>query len=288
MTVRSFEPKVAIEVAARKGIVLLNHVGSSVRQDTGRDAQALANEFGMIVMAADRPGSGRWWPQPGLRAGQANRTMYAAEMSVIGGRLAVEAERQGLRRLLAVGRSAAATGVLALACTEQLPLTHLFAAEPAGWYQMAFQEGADRYKNYLQLQQQMRADYKQFPELVRPESTTVQGLAGLWRKATMLPYFLNDRHYNKWLWLSDTARHCATYVARNGTTIDTTIVFASHSMALPPGVDIDVEADYFRVLRPAGAPFEVRRTAEQTVHASFDSRSFMADQLRPIVARALT
>lgn len=285
MPYQCFEPE-SDAVRADVGLLLFNQVGGAVTQDTGRDAQALANEFGLNVIAADRPGSGMWLPRPGL--GNDLRRDYIGAMAALGGRLSKEATRRGLTDLIAAGRSAGALGALTIPRTEQLPITHVYAAEPPGWYSLSVLEGAKRYRDYLNTQARMINASDLLPDIVRPDPSDVHGWTKISRFASMVPLFLTERHHTKHVCASDISRRSAIWIARHAVAIDTTVAFATHSLVTPPGMDTQAEAGYFACLRADGAPFTVRRTEEQTVHASFDKRSYMAAQLRPIVERALS
>lgn len=284
MSYHCFEPQNEA-VSADVGMLLFNQLGSAVAQDTGRDAQHLADEFGLSVIATDRPGSGMWLPRPGLNGALTQN--YIGAMSTLGSRVSKEAERQGLTKLIAVGRSAGALGALTITRTEQLQISHVYAAEPPGWYDLSVAEGAERYRQYQERQKHILEASDFYPDIVRPDPSEVRGWAQVTRLASMLPFFLTERHHTKNVCASGTSRRSAAWIAQNAPGIDTTVAFATYSLVTPPGMDIQAEARYFGCLRSAGAPFTVERTEEQTVHASFDKRSYMAAQLRPIVGRAL-
>jgi len=66
MSVRPYSP-IRKQSSDRLGVVLLNHLGSTVNSDSGDDAAYIAEELGLHVIAVDRPGSGWELPVRGRR-----------------------------------------------------------------------------------------------------------------------------------------------------------------------------------------------------------------------------
>lgn len=282
---RVFEPRDGEFADSATGLVLFNQFGATVSQDTGRDAQVLADSFNLPVIAANRPGTAGIIPRTHLADHLSTPSGYLAEMSPLGQIIDRWSGSLGIDRLIATGRSAGGLGALALARTETVSsLSAVFAAEPVGFEQLPLEQGAKRYSDYLKQQKEV-LDAATSDELVKPLPPGLPLFAAIGRLLSIPPAMLFDRFHNQRLFASDAARQYAAYVAENLTVIDTTLEFAEHSMVVMPEV---YERDVLPIadLRKAGSPFEVKKPAG-TVHASFDNRGYMNKVIEPTITRTL-
>ncbi len=281
MSIQIKEPLLRSVIDERLGMIVFNHAGSSAHEDTGRDAQILADHFSLQVLAVDRPGSACW---PSRSLATELYKDYVNALTDMGKRLDHEADQRNFNRIIIAGRSAGGLGALALACTEQLSsVSYIYAAEPVGWSTISISDGQTHFRNYLKIQKQLLADDHE--ELVHPEPTDLQGAAKLQRLLKIPVLFWIDQLHNQAVWSQPIAYECATKVASELTELDTTIAFAAHSLVASQGI-IDTQKDRLPRLRKDGQPFVVEQI-HGTVHASFDRRSFFAQQLSPVVSRAL-
>jgi len=289
MSVEVFEPSETPTQTAPDGlgIVLFNHVGSTVSQDTGRDAQDITNRYGLPVIAVDRPGSA-CPPDRTLAQALGNPRVYLLHMDILGKEIDRRADSLGVHSLIAVGRSAGAVAALALARTEVVgSLRYIAAAEPVACEPMSVKDGLRRYRQYHLDQRQLIIEARRNDsDLIRPQSPSLPIGEAAMRIASLVPAAYRDRYNNKFHWSSDAAAQYAEYLAEHSD-VDTTIEFATHSLAGNFAVVSylrDVGASY---RQPADVPFVVGRSPVETVHASYDNRDYMNGTfLGRIVARA--
>jgi pimeloyl-ACP methyl ester carboxylesterase len=282
---RVFEPIDGQFADIETGIVLFNQFGAIVPQDAGRDAQVLANSFNLPVIAVERPGTDSYIPHKELAETLSSPDGYLAAMSSLGKRIDRQVDNLGITKLITAGRSAGGLGALALARSETVSsLSAVFAAEPVACEQLPLKEGAKRYSDYLKQQKEILEDSNS-EELVRPLSPGLSLLPAIGRLISIPPAMLIDRFHNRKLFASNAARQYATYIAKNLRLVDTTLVFAEHSMVAAPEV---YEGDMLPIadLRTDGAGFEVKKT-KGTVHASFDNRDYMNKVIEPTITQTL-
>ncbi len=263
--------------------MLLNHAGATISQDTGRDAQALANNLGLAVLAANRPGTSGFIPRISQRNNLAQAGGYVAETVALGQRIDRIAGNLGLKRLVIAGRSAGALGALALVRSESISTEqYLFAAEPPGCKTVDLEQGMRAFKEYNTLQKQLQQEEKGI--LVPPRSALPQPQATV-RLAAIVKNVLYDRFHNSAIWASDATVEIGRYIAKHQPHIAATMSFAEHSL-------VTDEQTYYKNLLPiaelrtSGSPFVVDRIP-RTTHASFDDRKFFAGLVRPMAERAI-
>jgi pimeloyl-ACP methyl ester carboxylesterase len=281
---RVYEPGDGNFADTETGIVLFNQFGSTVSQDSGRDAKVLADTFNLPVLAVDRPGTAGVIPSKKLADSLSTPNGYLVEMASLGKEIDKRAESLGMSKTIAAGRSAGGLGALALARTETVSSTRaVFAAEPVGCEKMALDQGVKRYSNYLKHQKELLDDKEM--GLVRPQSPGLSLFPTIGRIISIPIAGLYDKFHNKSLFASDAALQYAAYIAENMNLIDVTMEFAEHSMvATPEAYNRDIVPISW--LRVGGAPFVVRQPAG-TVHASFDNRGYMNQVIEPTIKRTI-
>jgi pimeloyl-ACP methyl ester carboxylesterase len=283
---RVFEPSAGNFADTETGVVLFNQFGGTVSQDTGRDAQVLADFFNLPVIGVNRPGTGGFSLHRQLAKASSSPDGYLAAMSPLGKEIDQQVESLGITKLISTGRSAGGLGALALARSETVSsLSAVFAAEPVGCEQLPLKEGVKRYSDYLKQQKEL-LDNATVLELVKPLPPGLPLFPAIGRLLSIPPAMLIDRFHNKELFASNATRQYAMYIAENLSLIDTTLEFAEHSMVATPEI---YERDILPIasLRSQdGAPFEVKRPGG-TVHASFDNRNYMSQVIEPTIIRTL-
>jgi pimeloyl-ACP methyl ester carboxylesterase len=268
MAVRSYTPSTETR-SERLGIVLYNHFGSSVAEDTGRDAQILADASGLAVIAADRPGSGLTYPGQG--------PALAADYKYAVGRHAVrkilpEVQYLGLRHVAVAGRSAGGLAALMATWSRELPVSAVHVQELIAWHDRTISEGRGVLDVYYMTQGRMQAD-PNF-DIIRPEPTDQTGLRGLRRTVVNAANFLIDRSNNKHVWRRPLAREAALGIAAQLPRIRMDLCFAEYSLVLPEIKAPDQLQKQLREARgdrPGAAPINVE-VIPKTTHASFDLR----------------
>lgn len=285
MTLRPHTPNNSL-ASEQLGVILVNHGGSTVSQDTGRDAQALADSFNLIVIGVDRPGTAGMLPSRRLASALSTPAGYVAETAKLGKRVDHEIEMLGLRRIIAVGRSAGGLGALALARSETVStLTYLFVAEPAACENISLEEGARRFQEYGVVQKKLQENDSN-GRLVKPVPPLLTWYEATRRRASIKPAFLYDRSHNRHILTTDASLQYARYIAKQQQNIDTTLAFAEYSLVVTPNI-YRTEALPIALLRREGAPFSVTQH-NGTTHASYDNRAYFAQLLQPVVERALS
>ncbi|HEX8226713.1 MAG TPA: hypothetical protein VF572_02480 [Candidatus Saccharimonadales bacterium] len=269
------------------GALLFNQVASTVYEDTGRDAQHLSDTLGLTVLAADRPGSGITWPSRSLRRRLSDD--YIGEMASLAPAIESECALSGLKRIIAVGRSAGGTGALALTAAEALPITGVYAAEPVGMQATSVRQGKRDYSNYLKRQSAYFERQTDDDWSVRPEPSDVHGLSQVCRLASIPLSFLNDTFHNEVAWSQPVALAAAEHIALEQPSVAAVVEFAHVSMTADQPL-IDVSKDSLPELRKAAAAgsaettaaFEVRQIYH-TFHASFDNRGFFDSRVQRLI-----
>jgi len=283
MAIQPYFPRNSELISQEAGLVLVNHAGATVSQDTGRDAQALADALRLVVVAADRPGTAGTVPRRAQRNALATPSGYAAESASLGYAIDHQADMLGLKRLAITGRSAGGLGALALIRSETISAaSYLFAAEPPGCKAIPLKQGLQEFKEYSvrqkQLQQQGRVH-------VPPRSALQQPQAML-RLGSIAKNVFYDRFHNDAVWASDAAVVFSRHIAANQPTVSAAIVFAEHSLVVD-NQTYEQELLPTTNLRTKGAPFMIDQIAS-TTHASFDDQNLFALLLRPTVEHMLS
>lgn len=267
------------------GIVTMNHVGSSIHEDTGRDAQALADRFQVLTIAADRPVSVRRKRLAGELATDAVRATMRVAAAV--DRMA-EANR--LHTLILTGRSAAGLSIMELALTEGVSGAKLlYSAEPVGCYDLDVSAGKKRFADYQAEQAQLLDADDALPqrELVHPnqDAKDLPPLTRMQRLVTMVPLFLRDKALNQRHWNQALVPDYLNRIVASG--LRSQIDFAEHSLVLPTDAmqredllsNLHAVADNSEGILSVGV-------ADGTTHASFDNRHFYGDRLQAVAAGA--
>ena len=285
MAIRPFTPESGDLKSDDHGIILLNHVGSSVREDTGRDAQHLANYLGMTVIAVDRPGSGRTFLSRELR-GRLSYD-YVKEVGKLSLSIDREASRSGVKRLVVAGRSAGATGALALTAAENLALEGVYAAEPVGMYDTTVSQGRRDYADYLRRQKELLEFRSDDTSLVRPHGSGVSGFGVVSRAVDIGLSTVSDHYHNAGVWSQSIAFSAAHYIAGEMPQVDLQLDFAALSMSGPQKM-IDRLRCGLSAERAAVAnmPDASVTQVPDTVHASFDNRDFFGSRMDRFMLQA--
>jgi pimeloyl-ACP methyl ester carboxylesterase len=286
MSVKPFYPEKVPAISETVGIVLSNHVGSSVAEDTGRDAQHLADTTGFIVIAADRPGSG--WAAPNSARARLLADDYVEASVGTARKIEKELTANGISRAVAAGRSAGGTFSLSLARTEIAPVTHIYAAEAAGWYEQSVSEGKHAYRQYGKMQKELLDGPV---DLVRPEPSDVTGFGKISRALAIGANFFSDQYHNKHVWSQATSLRSAAYIARSMPDVFMQLDFAEHSMMAPQHQieNLQMSLPEMRLDGRDSPRVQMVRVEQlpRTVHASFDNRGFFAERLLPIAMEAI-
>lgn len=194
------------------GIVMFNQFGATASQDTGRDAESMANALQLPVISVDRPGTGSLVPHRGLVEQCSDPDDYLVLMSKIGQKVDERVESLGLSRVITTGRSAGGLGALALARTETVSnLSAIFAAEPVGWEQLSLKAGLKRYVDYLKWQKEFIKTSTD-EELVKPLPPGLSLFPAIGRMLSIPPAALIDRYHNKGLFASNAALKYAGFI----------------------------------------------------------------------------
>lgn len=263
-------------------VVLINQVGSSSRQDTGRDAQDIADRFGIMAVAVDRPTSHSLRQDRKLVALLAESPVTA--MFEVAATVDRAITKEGVKRVIIAGRSAGGLGALELALTEGISdMRFVYTAEPASCYRVPAHIGIQRYGEYGKRQRAALSDDARLSdsELVHPmhDAKALPPLTQAARYAAWLPQFLADKRYNREHW-----NRCLVpaYVAElsHGMRIPVHVDFAETSLVLPADTAAyaDVQSCLYRIRQNSDGRFS-SEVVPHTVHASFDNRQFMAHRL---------
>ena len=146
-----FEPQTLYDNSI--AIVINNHLGGTVRMrdgsvgDTGRDAQAIANHTGRLVIAHNRIGSGddanfsEQHVYDPRRTNDTSARQWAEEVLPF-------IERSGVDSVHLLGKSVGATPLLAVAKQDILPISGICAVEPIGFTRMSSWQAKARVAAY--------------------------------------------------------------------------------------------------------------------------------------------
>jgi len=261
-------------------ILTMNHVGSTVGQDTGRDAQYMADNWGVPTFAINRPGTGLTLPRAATRDRLA--TSYAAEFEPIATDLAELFDEREIKDIVVVSRSAAVVSSLAIATSGILPIRAIYGAEGVGWSNMSVEQGKMTYKSYMTDQARLldNDEHSDQPRLVHPEGTGLGIVASVGRIASIPPALIIDQYNSQKVWASDLATqylkilHDTATSAKDAGGPAVYLDFAEYSLT-----EIAVINDAVRRANPE-ADIQV---VPNTVHASFDKRPFFAGRAQRAV-----
>jgi len=265
-------------------VIWLNHLGSSVHTDTGRDAAAFANVLGRRVLAVDRPGSGYSRPGQGVFLGkhypEAFRRLVRREVAPI-------LHAEGIEGTVVAGRSAGGVGaiVMAAVCRDILSPWGVHAQEPVGWRAVELTQGKKMYEDYGALQDRL---LEENPDLERPEPNELVGLEAARRRWTIKLHRLLDYTNSRHAFALPYSLAGALYIARAQPETYLDVRFAETSLAGDP-LSIAKVGRLLQQARPdagGGAPIHVE-TVPNTVHTSFDRRNFSAGHLAEAVDLAI-
>jgi hypothetical protein len=288
MSIENITP--AGHLASEKvGIVSLNQMGATTRQDAGRDAQILADRFGLLTLAVDRPGSTGWF-NPFLK--KQITTDYIGAMNNLAKDIAHEAYQEGLEGLILTGRSAGALGAMGLILTDQMPSIALYSVESAGMNDVPTWTGGIRLKSRYDKESAGLLEGDEL-RVLPPKQPDVKGkIANARRGISMVAHTAVDQYHNYRLWGTMVGLDFAQRIASGYPRCDTTLELASLSYAGyesgPDRYEHVVSAlQYIATQRdPNGAPFIVG-TVDGTTHSSYDNIPFFTDRLVPTVQRAI-
>lgn len=270
------------------GIILFNHAGSSVAQDTGRDARYLADYLRVPVIAADRPGSAGHLPSKLMQhrlgldyVGTIHRLQEPIEDLCI---------TNNISRLILTGRSAGALGAVAFGAgftMRSTTLSGIYAAEMAGSGiaghngRAARREARRAYADYRRRQSDA---FNANAALVRPDPTDTHGLTYIGRALSIAASLPADFYNNDHIWGSRLGIDCALKVAQSHPHAHLQFEYANKESAVATPESIQQFRDRLHTARHAneGATAEVYQPA-RTLHASFDKREYFAERLGQVV-----
>lgn len=282
MSIRPYFPTSAETICQETGIILVNHAGAIVSQDTGRDAQALADNLSLTVLAANRPGTSGFIPRLSQRGNLASLDGYITETTKLGYSIDRLAGGLGLKRLIIAGRSAGGLGALALARSETISdAQYVFAAEPAGCKAVSKKEGIQMFKDYGVFQKHLQQERS---DILVPPHSNLPRLQATIRIGSIVKNILYDRFHNSAIWASDAAVAFSRHLAEHQPNIATTVSFAEYSLVTNDQT-YHQELAPIATLRTSGSPFIINRIPA-TTHASFDDRNFFASLVKPIAEQA--
>lgn len=269
------------DVRAPLGIVLFNHAGSTVSQDTGRDARFLAKYFQVPVIGVDRPYSGYRIASKFVQ-NKLGRD-YAGALAPLQSPIRQLCVSNDIRRLVFAGRSAGGTAAVVSAAAMELRginLAGVYTAEMAGCGIAGNNSPESRaaarksYRDYLDLQKQHQAEN---PALVKPEKPGLHAFAAARRATSILLAYPNDLYNHDQMWGSRVAIEATELLSETKPDTDVRIDFARDSaVASQQTIDILRTIDRIAVEQP-----------RNTTHASFDNRRYFAERLSLIVDRVL-
>lgn len=261
------------------GIVLFNHAGSRVAQDTGRDARYMADAHGVPVVAVDRPGTAMWHKDEQLAEQLRTLVGYVGRIALLAPAINATLDSLQVQRSLIAGRSAG--GLAALAMAESGAITtqkSVYAAEPVSSNQpTTVEEGRRWYSQYSRNQERHRRDN---PLTILPEPAQLGLAAALSRLAYMGPDNLYDRYHNGQIWASDAALRYIQDIAINMPEVDINVDYAYLSMVTSPDIRHSLTDNLGH-----NFPNAHIEQVPNTTHASFDNRSLMARRMQPVLER---
>lgn len=291
--IKRFDPQNGTLESAKSALVVVNHMGSSIHADTGRDAQDLADRLELAVYAVDRPGSGVILPNSRLKSRLASE--YVAAHVDLGTKLNRDLESDGVTGVTIFGRSAGGLGASALVNTETLPVYGLQANEAPGWYGMPVKDGKRLHKQYGADQKKTfdESDLKHYDHrFVRPDPSDQTGFAAVRRLASIGAAGPMDIYHNETVWNQPLMREQARRIASGMPHVDAVYGFAERSMMASDELIAELGEELPALRAAASIGVEGARPVQvvqhpNTLHASFDQRAFAAQSVAPLVGRML-
>jgi pimeloyl-ACP methyl ester carboxylesterase len=276
MSVRPYSP-LHNQPSNHLGVVLFNHLGSTVNSDSGDDAAYIAEKLAMHVIAVDRPGSG--WELP-VRGHRLAADYVGAMSRLLSKHVLPEVDKLGLEGVVVFGRSAGGHGALAAGRAEQLPVVSVHTQDPIGWQKATMSEAKTIFGDYMihQRERQQSDD----PDLIRPEPTGLTGLAKFLRdRANNVRGALDVANHQR-VWREPSSHENALVIARTLPGVRMDLVFAEDTYVLgdsdPHGLHQELIAARIANGSLSTKPVVVD-VVPNTTHASFDLRSLSASLL---------
>lgn len=262
-------------------LILVNHMGSTALADSGRDAQHLADHFGMPAFAVDRPGSGHVGRSRTLREQLA--ADYAGAFEPLGEELHSRLEAAKIKKVTLLARSAGTLGAFVLAATDKLPVCSMYCADGVAWKQRSVAQGKHDYQELMELQEALLKGDEGVNEFVHPHGPQI-GQVDRLKRLLSIPRC----HYAEWnsydVWASDTGLRLLMRLTGN----------AANPTQTRPAIWLDIpqvgltdEHDLFHLQTAAPNAHIQRVDVPRTVHASFDNREFFARCAKPAISHLL-
>ncbi len=276
MSVRPYSP-VHNQPSDRLGVVLFNHLGSTVNSDSGDDAAFIAERLGMHVIAVNRPGSGWKLPIQGRRPA----ADYIGAMSrLLSKQVQPEVEKLGLEGVVVFGRSAGGHGALAAGRAEQLPIVGAHAQDPVGWQKVTMGSANAAFGAYMTRQRELwQSDDL---DLIRPESSGLTGIAKFLRDRANNVRGAFDVLNNQRMWREPSSYDNALAIARTLPGVRLDILFAEDTYTLGEH-DTGRLQEELSSARYSDNPTDTQpvhvEAIPHTTHGSFDNRALSASLL---------
>lgn len=297
MAVRTFYPSSETYVDSGFGIVLGNHMGSTLHQDTGREAQVVADYMDVPVVAFERPGSHALFPDKQLAARLSTYRGFAAEMLHLSVAIDKEIDAAGLQSVVLAGHSAGGLGALGLTWAEGIGCQRgVYASEPPGCMSLTVRDGVRQLYTYNKWQsawQKLLDVEGRTDEIVTPLKSSLGRWQAISRFASMTVHSALDIYHMRNIAVTPAAAILAAGIAESRPDIAAVIEFADESCAAPGQIFERLEVE-LPLRREAGnAPFIVQRAQAGpnvgTTHASYDNTRFFAEHIsRAIMQMNLT
>lgn len=272
------------EVTTEKlGLVLLNHGGSSIHHDTGREAQFYADYFGLRTIAANRSTSYRWPRDKNFRK-MLDRDGVEAMMPL--GEMISEAiiSLGGIKKVILAGRSAAGLGVLELACTKTLPTACIYGAEPVASYSHDTKDALAYTRRYKKTEKAWVDSHPDPDERINnAKFLPLAARAG--RFFSMATLMRTDVYYNRERWCrpETLARVEELLNSEETQNVKTFLEFAEHSYTAPNPAILE---PFNQLVSQHPNQLSVGIVPD-TYHCTFDRMTVFASRLRPVVDFAL-
>ena len=199
---RVIEPEIGPnELPTSEDIALVwtNHGGNTSRPrgDSGITAEYLANEFGLLTLAYDRP-VGRLWPQD--RSFKAHLDTDGVEvMKPMAEKLAAAVSLEGIKKVIIIGCSGGGLGAMELANTRLLPTSRVYTLESVASHEHSSQDGLAYTRRYAAAQKPWLEQHPDPDEQINSH-TSLSWPRRLQRLAFMGFDFARDVRYNRERW----------------------------------------------------------------------------------------
>lgn len=199
---RVIEPELGpneIPTSNEIALVWANHGGntSKPRGDSGITAEYLANEFGLLTLAYDRPSS-RLWPLD-RSFKQRLDTNGVEVMKPLAEKMAAAVSLEGIKRVILVGCSGGGLGAMELANTGELPTAHVYTLESVAFQEHSLKDGLAYTRRYGSAQKSWLEQHPDPDEQINSH-TSLSRPRQLQRLAFMGIDFARDVRYNRERW----------------------------------------------------------------------------------------